>query len=80
MADFVSGCMSTALLCSLGVLLMKICSLRGEFEEAQPEYVLMTAEQYEFIKNKPDVKIILDQPQMPPKYSKTDDKSPLIPI
>lgn len=77
MAEFVSAIVSTALLCTLGGLIMKICSLRDEFEEAEPEYLLMSAEQYKCIKNNPDAKkIILDQPQMPPKYSKTDDKSP----
>ena len=82
MAYFVSGCVSSALLCTLGYLIVKICSMRDAIEEAEPEYVFLSAEQYEFMKNNPDQrKIILDQPQMPPKYSKTDDKPPpLIPI
>ena len=65
MADLVVGFVASAFLCGIGVLLLKRCN---EFEERvkdETEYILITKEHYEYMKNNPDVKkIIFEQPQI----------------
>lgn len=77
MAELVAGFLTSAFLCGIGVLLIKRCN---EFEDRikdETEYILITKEQYETMKNNPDVKkIIFEQPQMDepelPSYSESD--------
>jgi hypothetical protein len=68
MADLVTGLVGSALLCSIGIVLAKLCTLRDAMKEEadpQPEYILLSKEQYDFVVKK----IIIEQPQMPPSYS-----------
>ena len=88
MADLVSGFVSTALLCTLGVLIVKICSLHDDFEEAKPEYYMLSKEEYDLMKWNAARKYITEQPQLPlpplPEYSEKDAllsaPPPLIPL
>jgi hypothetical protein len=74
MTEFLSGFVTSALLCSLGFLLGKICNGREQIKESEPEYMVMSKDQYDYMKNNPDVKkIIIEQPQMPPLYSEKDN-------
>jgi len=47
--------LGTAFLCGLGVLLGKLCRIRET--EPQAEYVLLTKEQYETLKNTPAISV-----------------------
>ena len=77
MTEFLSGFVTSTLLCSLGFLLGKICNGREqikESEESEPEYMVMSKDQYDYMKNNPDVKkILIEQPQLPPLYSEKDN-------
>ena len=72
MADLVVGFVTSAILCGIGVLFLKRCS---EFEDRiknEAEYVLISKEQYEYMKNNPDVKrIIYEQPQIRQQRERT---------
>jgi hypothetical protein len=70
MADLVIGFVSSTVLCGIGCLLIKrFCEL-DEMVKDETEYILITKEHYEFMKNNPDVKkIIFEQPQIRPKMS-----------
>jgi len=87
MADLVSSFVSTTLLCTLGALIVKICSLRDDFEEAKPEYYMLSKEEYDLMKWNAQRKFITEQPQTPlpplPDYSEKDallSPPPLVPI
>ena len=84
MADLVSSFVSTTLLCTLGALIVKICSLRDDFEEAKPEYYMLSKEEYDLMKWNAQRKFITEQPQSPlPDYSEKDallSPPPLVPI
>jgi hypothetical protein len=88
MADLVSSVVSTTLLCTFGALIMKICSLRDDLEEAKPEYYMLSKEEYDLMKWNAQHKYITEQPQSPlpplPEYSEKDallyEPPPLIPI
>ena len=74
MSDFLSGFVTSTLLCSLGFLLGKICNGREQIKESEPEFMVMSKDQYDYMKNNPDVKkIIIEQPQLPPLYSEKDE-------
>ena len=65
--------LGTAFLCGLGVLLGKLCRIRAT--EPQAEYVLLTKEQYETLKNTPAISV---QPAsaMPPTAMPANAYSP----
>ena len=64
MTELITGILGTTCLCGIGYLLVKICSLRDELQIVSPEYVLLSKEQYDCLKNNPDIKIVYEQPQM----------------
>ena len=72
MADLVVGFVTSAFLCGIGVILAKRCvefdeRIKDE-SESEPEYILITKEHYETMKNNPDVKkIIFERPQLRPQ-------------
>jgi hypothetical protein len=76
MTELVVTALSSVCLCSVGVLLSKLCTIRAEVQSS--EYVLMRKDHYEFLKTKAsDEKyIIFDQPQIhepSPVYDSTPD-------
>ena len=65
MAELITGILGTTCLCGIGYLLVKICSLREELQIVSSEYVLLSKEQYDSLKNNRDIKFVYEQPQMP---------------
>ena len=64
MTELVTGILGKTFLCSVGYILVKLCSLRDEVQDVSPEYLLITKEHYEIMKNNPNVKkIVFEQPQ-----------------
>ena len=74
MADLVVGFVTSAFLCGVGLILGKRCiefdeRIKDE-SEPKPEYILITKEHYEIMKNNPDVKkIIFERPQLRPQIN-----------
>ena len=64
MTELITGILGTTCLCGIGYLLVKICSLREELQIISPEYVLLSKEQYDSLKNNRDIKFVYEQPQM----------------
>lgn len=64
MTELITGILTTTCLCGMSYMLVKLCSMRKELELVQPEYVLISKEQYDCLKKHADVKIIFEQPQM----------------
>jgi len=65
MTELITGILTTTCLCGMSYMLVKLCSMRKELQLVQPEYVLISKEQYEYMKSHPDVKkIIFEQPQI----------------
>jgi hypothetical protein len=72
MSEFFTGFVTSALICTLGFVLEKICIMSKEqvIEPEEPEYIVMNRSQYDYMKNNPDVKkIIIEQPQLPSLYN-----------
>lgn len=66
MADFVSGVLGTACLCSIGIILSKLCKIRNNMkEDVSPQYLMVSKEHYEELIKKLDEKVIRDQPVLP---------------
>jgi hypothetical protein len=72
MTELITGILGTTCLCGIGYMLVKICSLRDELQIVSPEYVLLSKEQYDCLKNNPDIKIVYEQPQMHEQPQITD--------
>ena len=57
MTDLISGIMGTVCLCGIGYILVKLCAIHKDYDSQ--EYILLTKEQYDYMKNNPDVKKIV---------------------
>ena len=82
MIEFLSGFVSSSLLCSLCIILEQIYIIvKSEVKKSEPEYMLMSQTKYDYMKNNPDIKkIIIEQPQTPQLYSEKDDSLILIKV
>ena len=67
MADFISGILGTACLCSIGIILSKLCSLRENMmvKDISPQYLLISKEHYDELIQKLEDYIINEQPRLP---------------
>ena len=68
MSDLVAGILGTACACSMGFILMKLCSLRAEVRDVSPDYLLITKTHYDDLCKAAaanDKKCILEQPLLP---------------
>ena len=79
MAELITGILGTTCLCGIGYLLVKICSLREELQIVSSEYVLLSKEQYDSLKNNRDIKFVYEQPQMPPQMPPQVPTQPELP-
>jgi hypothetical protein len=79
MTELITGILGTTCLCGIGYLLVKICSLREELQIISPEYVLLSKEQYDCLKNNRDIKFVYEQPQMPPQMPAQVPTQPELP-
>ena len=80
MTDLISGIMGTVCLCGIGYILVKLCAIHKDYDSQ--EYILLTKEQYDYMKNNPDVKkIVFEQPQIyqqPQIYEQPQINTPLL--
>ena len=52
MAEFVTGVLGTAFMCSVGMVLYKLCETRAEVKDVSSEYLLIFKEHYAKLKKK----------------------------
>jgi hypothetical protein len=71
MTDLITGILGSLCICSIGVILGKLCSIHKETRNLapQPHYVLISKEHYETLKT--EQKYTTEQPQLP-DYSEHD--------
>jgi hypothetical protein len=77
MAELVIGILSTAGLCSIGFILLKLCTLRDETQDISPDYLLVRKEHYDaLIKNSAQVKNYTNEQPKLPSYSESSEAPP----
>lgn len=69
MTDLVIGILGTACVCSLGIILSKLCSVQSDIQDVSPEYLLISKEHYNTLLQKSTKKRkIIDKSPLP-EYS-----------
>lgn len=72
MTDLVIGILGTMCVCSLGIILSKICSIQSDIQDVSPEYFLISKEHYNtFLENSTKKRKIIDKSPLP-EYSHQD--------
>lgn len=81
MTDLVIGVLSTAGLCSIGMVLAKLCTLRDETQDISPDYLLVRKDHYEaLLKNAVQIKNYTNEQPKLPSYSETASAPPPPPL
>jgi len=69
MTDFVTGVLGTACVCSMGILLSKLCSLNSNVRDISPGYLLISKDHYDMLRQRAaatvEKKCIIEQPPLP---------------
>lgn len=77
MTDLVIGILSTIGICSISMVLAKLCSVRDETQDISPDYLLVRKDHYEsLLKNAMQIKNYTNEQPKLPSYSETASAPP----
>jgi len=71
MSELITGILGTACICSLGIIISKLCAMRDNVKDISPEYLLVRKEHYENLQRAAKKNIIIVEQPTPPDYSAT---------